>query len=227
MIENVEQKAADVIDVVAAGGVAIIPLDVAYGIVGNSRRAIETIFSAKNRSYEKPSGMFSNWDLFNEIHITGGRERDVVRAVIMDHDLPFSVVAPFRGNHPMFESIDPFVLEHTTKNDTLDMLLNAGPLHNEMTRLSHERLMPVVGSSANLSLMGSKFRLEDIEAPVRQAADIEFDGGLSKYHNGQGLSSTIIDLRTYKTVRKGVCYDRICEILLEDFGIDLVAMGSA
>lgn len=224
---DIGARARQVIDVVAAGGVAIIPLDVAYGIVGNSRTAIETIFAAKKRSFEKPSGMFSNWDLFNEIHVVGDRDRDMVRALIHDNDLPFSVVAPFRRDHPMFRNIDPFVLENTTKNDTLDMLLNAGPLHNEMTRLSHEILTPVVGSSANLSLAGSKFRLEDIEAPVRDAADIEIDGGLSKYHNPDGLSSTIVDLRSYKTVRRGVCYDRICDILLRDFALDLKAIGPA
>lgn len=227
MTMDIGARARQVIDVVTAGGVAIIPLDVAYGIVGNSRTAIETIFAAKKRSFEKPSGMFSNWDLFNEIHVVGDRDRDMVRALIHDNDLPFSVVAPFRRDHPMFRNIDPFVLEHTTKNDTLDMLLNAGPLHNEMTRLSHEILTPVVGSSANLSLAGSKFRLEDIEAPVRDAADIEIDGGLSKYHNPDGLSSTIVDLRSYKTVRRGVCYDQICDILLRDFALDLKAIGPA
>ena len=227
MTADLKDRAHDVIEVIASGGVAIIPLDVAYGIVGHSRRAVESIFAAKKRSYEKPSGMFSNWDMFNEIHIVGARERDVVKAIILDHNLPFSVVAPFRRDHPILRGLDPFVLETTTKEGTLDMLLNAGPLHNEMTRLAHERTLAVVGSSANLSLQGSRYRLEDIDEPVRAAADIEIDGGLSKYHNDRGLSSTIIDLRSYKTVRVGVCYDRICAILLKDFGIDLRANGPA
>ncbi len=224
---DLEREAVRIVDEVAGGGVAIIPLDVAYGIIGHTESAIRQIFTAKRRSYGKPSGMFGNWDLFNEIYPLDQRERDVVRAIILDHDLPFSIVAPFRPDAPHLAGLDPFVLETTTKNDTLDMLLNAGALHNEMTRLSRERQVAVVGSSANLSLAGSKYRLADIEEPVRAAANLEIDGGLSKYHSDQGLSSTIVDLRDYKTVRIGHCYDAICDILLEDFGIDLKSIGMA
>ncbi|MCH8184078.1 MAG: hypothetical protein IID55_12925 [Proteobacteria bacterium] len=106
------------------------------------------------------------------------------------------------------------------------MLLNAGVFHNEMTRQSLERGMPVFGSSANTSLQGSKYRLEDIEEPVRAAGDMLVDGGLAKYHNADGLSSSIIDFTTFKTVRIGVCYDRLCEIFLE-FDIDLKKNGMA
>ena len=219
--------ATRVLDTLAGGGVGVIPLDVAYAIIGNSEDAIRRIFTAKNRSFEKPSGMFSNWELFNEIQIVEQRERDLVRCVTLDHDLPMSSVAPFREDHPMFRNVDPFVLANSSKAGTIDMLMNAGGLHNEMTRQSLERGMPVFGSSANTSLAGSKYRLEDVEAPVREAADIEIDYGLSKYHNPEGRSSTIIDLRDYKTIRVGVCYDRICEIVLENFDIDLKAIGTA
>lgn len=224
---DLEREAARIVDAVAGGGVAIIPLDVAYGIVGHTESAIRQIFTAKQRSYGKPSGMFGNWDLFTEIYPLGQRERDVVRAIILDHDLPFSIVAPFRPGAPHLAALDPFVLKTTTKNSTLDMLMNAGALHNEMTRLSRERQVAVVGSSANLSLAGAKYRLDDIEEPVRAAADLEIDGGLSKYHSDQGLSSTIVDLRNYKTVRVGHCYDAICDLLLKDFRIDLKSNGMA
>ena len=224
---DLEREAVRIVDVVAGGGVAIMPLDVAYGIIGHTESAIRHIFTAKQRSYEKPSGMFGNWDLFNEIYPLEQRERDVVRAIILDNDLPFSIVAPFRPDVPHLAGLDSFVLETTTKNGTLDMILNAGALHNEMTRLCRERQVAVVGSSANLSLAGSKYRLDDIEEPVRAAADLVIDGGLSKYHSDEGLSSTIVDLRNYKTVRVGHCYDAICHLLLEDFRIDLKSNGMA
>lgn len=218
---DIKADAARTLDVIEKGGVAIIPLDVAYAIVGHSADSIRRIFSAKNRSFEKPSGMFSNWQLFNEILITGDRERDIVDAVINKNNLPFSVVAPFREDHPMIKGIDPFVIKNSTKAGTLDMLLNAGDLHNEMTRLSIERQMAVVGSSANTSLTGSKFRLSEVDAPVLEAADITVDGGQCKYHNPEGRSSTIIDLRDFKTIRVGVCYDKICDVFQEGFDIDL------
>ncbi len=223
---DVVAQSRELLDVIASGGVAILPLDVAYAIVGNSEDSIRRIFTAKNRSYEKPSGMFSNFDLLEEIQIMEEWKKDIVRAVIFDNDLPMSTVAPFRADHPMFKKVAPFVLQNTSKAGTLDMLLNAGVFHNEMTKQSFERGMPVVGSSANTSLQGSKYRLEDIEEPVRAAGDMLVDGGLSKYHNADGFSSSIIDFTTFKTVRIGVCYDKLCEIFLE-FKIDLRANGMA
>ena len=125
---DVKADAARVLDVIADGGVAIVPLDVAYAVLGNSEDAIRRLFAAKERSFEKPSGMFSNWELFNEIQICEQRERDVVSCVIHDHGLPMSTVAPFRQDHPMFKNVAPFVLENSSKAGTLDMLLNAGEL---------------------------------------------------------------------------------------------------
>jgi tRNA A37 threonylcarbamoyladenosine synthetase subunit TsaC/SUA5/YrdC len=223
---DVVAQSTELLDVIEGGGVAVLPLDVAYAIVGNSEESIRRIFTAKNRSYEKPSGMFSNFDLLEEIQIMEDWKKDIVRAVIFDNDLPFSTVAPFRTDHPMFKNVAPFVLQNSSKLGTLDMLLNAGVFHNEMTRQSLGRGMPVFGSSANTSLQGSKYRLEDIEEPVRAAGDMLVDGGLSKYHNDEGLSSSIIDFTTFKTVRIGVCYDKLCDIFLK-FDIDLKKNGMA
>ena len=47
-----------------------------------------------------------------------------------------------------------------------------------MTRQSYERLAPIFGSLANTSLKGSKYRLEDVEGRVREAAAIEVDYGV-------------------------------------------------
>ena len=83
-----------------------------------------------------------------------------------------------------------------------------------------ELAMPVLGSSANTSLTGSKYNLDDVDPPVVEAADILIDGGTSKYQNEKGRSSTIIDFDTFETVRIGVCYDKIRKIFSK-FGVDL------
>ena len=122
----------------------------------------------------------------------------------------------------MFKDVAPWVIQNSTKAGTLDMLLNAGVFHNEMTRQSMDRGMPVLGSSANTSLAGSKYRLLDVEQRVRDAADILVDGGLCRYHNPEGRSSTIIDFGNFRTVRVGVVYEQLCEIFLR-FKVDLKA----
>ena len=62
---------------------------------------------------------------------------------------------------------------------------------------------------------------------MRDCADIALDHGTSKYANDEGRSSSIIDLSDFKTIRIGVNYERISEIILENFDIDLLAIGMA
>ena len=220
----VEQLRADVgrmMAVLATGGVALVPLDVAYGIVAMREAGIRKIFTAKQRSYEKPSGMFSNAALSAEIHVMEPAKHAMVRELIAEERIPFSVVAPFRADHPIFRSVDPFVLQSSSKIGTIDMLLNAGQFHDEIARQVMERGTPVFGSSANTSLTGSKYRLAEIDAPVRQAADIAFDYGLSKYVNPEGRSSTIIDFRDFTVVRKGVCFEQLSRAFMTRFKVEL------
>jgi tRNA A37 threonylcarbamoyladenosine synthetase subunit TsaC/SUA5/YrdC len=206
-----------------AGDVAIVPLHVAYAIVGMKTKAIAAIFAAKERSFEKPSGMFGDLNLSNELHLLPPEKRAIAHSLVERHNLPFSIVAEYQRNHPLLRQVEPFVLENSTKNGTLDILMNAGALHNEIARLSAERQRPVFGSSANRSLTGSKYRLRDIEPAVRAAAAVAIDHGTSKYANPEGRSSTIIDFRNFAVLRQGVCFNDIRAIFERDFGIALKA----
>ncbi len=222
---QVRADAEAAMDVAMDGGVAIIPLDVAYGIIGTTPGAIRRIFEAKSRSYEKPSGMFSNWRLSSEIHVMAPEKHAIARRLVDEVGLPFSIVAPFRADHPLMRRADPFVLENSSKKGTLDMLLNAGPFHDEIANLAGEREMPVFGSSANKSLSGSKYCLAEIDAPVREAADIAFDYGRSKYANDKGRSSTIVDFADWTVIRIGVEYEGLAKGFKDLFDVDLVITG--
>lgn len=204
------------------GGVAIAPLDVAYAVVAQTRTGIETLFRAKGRSFDKPSGMFANPDLCEALHHLGAEKRAIVRGLIEHVGLPFSVVAPFDPEHALFRSVDPWVMQTSTKTGTLDMLLNAGAFHDEIARQALERGHPVFGSSANTSLQGSKYRFGDIELPVREAASIGFDYGLSKYANPLGRSSTIVNFADFTVIRVGVEFDRLSAGFRDLFDVELV-----
>ena len=222
--QPIREDAERIFQTLRAGGVAIFPVSVGYAIVGHEDEAIQRIYAAKQRSFDKPCGNFGDWQLFNEILDVSAQAREVVRCIIQDHDLPFSVVGPFHADHPVVQGLPPFALKNATKAGTMDVLLNAGPLHDEIARLARENAYCVSGSSANLSLTGSRFRLEDVQEEVRAVADIEIDYGLAPYHNPQGLGSTIVDLSDFRTVRVGCVYDRIAEIILETFEIDLIGI---
>jgi len=208
-------------DTVAADGVAIFKADVGYAIVGHTESAIRRIYEAKNRSFSKPCGMFGSWAIFQEIIEIDERARDYVRAVIFDHGLPISVVAPFRADHPFFRSVAPFVLANASKAGTMDVLMNAGPTHDEIARIALAESRPVFGSSANRSLAGSKFVFGDIEPEVLAATDLTLDRGNSRYSNDRGLGSSIIDLRDFKPVRIGICFTELQAVASKHFGIEI------
>ncbi len=55
---------------------------------------------------------------------------------------------------------------------------------------------PLFGSSANKSLSGSKFELDDVEADLKAGCDLVVGYGRSRYANRWLIGSTIIELPT-------------------------------
>lgn len=219
--ERVQQHAQQVFDTLCQGGMAVTHLDVAYAIMARSEASVRRMYAAKGRSLTRPTGIVGNLDAHDELHVLDQRKRDIVRAVTVTHNLPLSVIAPFNAAHPFLKNLDPFVLNNANKDGTLNLLLNAGTLRNAIAAISWREATPLVGTSANVSLTGSKFRVEDIEPEIIAAADIVVDYGVSKYHNPEGRSSTMIDFRDFSVVRRGVCFDEIARVMREGFGVDL------
>jgi len=204
-----------------SGGVSVLPLDVSYAIFAATARGVERIFELKNRKPTKPNGIVGNWDIFSDVLKTQPRDKDLVRCLTQDHDLPLSVIAPFTIEHDWLRSVEFGALRRATKEGTMDLLLNAGALHNELARMSWESATPLMGSSANVSLAGSKFRLEDVEDSVKQGSDFVLGYGTSKYINDYGIGSTIIELPTWKVLRWGGLFEKQAEIVKKQFKVEL------
>jgi len=224
-MHDVATDAHSLVDTIARGGVVVFPVDVGYAIVGNHEAAIERIFKAKQRSYDKPCGMFTSWQMFLDLATVGGRERGIVDSVIHKHGLPLSVVVSYHADHYFFGGLTPLTRRRSSRAGTIDMLLNAGELHDAAAAESYARGIPVLGSSANQSLSGSKYRLGDVEAPVREAADLVIDYGPTRYSHPNGMGSTIIELPSCKLLRKGIKFDEICDILTREFQVDPRKLG--
>ncbi len=219
--------ARSVFDTVSAGGTAIFRTDVGYAIVGHEPQAIAHIFAAKKRSFSKPCGCFGSLAMFDELIDAGQTARDFVRAVVTGHGLPLSIVGRYRPDHPIIARADPFVREHATRQGTMDLLMNAGPVHDEIARLALEAGRGVFGSSANISLSGSKYRFQDVEPELRRSVDLALDSGQTKYSHANGLGSTIIDLETFQPFRVGIRFDDISAIARQEFGIGISAVPIA
>jgi len=206
--------------VLEAGGIAILPMDVGYSLTGGSERALAKIFEAKGRAQEKLNAMIGDMAIHKEVHVLDQRGRDIVRAITVDYDLPLGTIAPCRVDHPLLAKMTASAFERSSKSGTVAMLMNSGPFHAEISRLSLERGHPLFGSSANRSLTGTKFMVEDIEPELREIADVCIDHGLRKFHLYRA-SSTLLDIETMTVVRYGACFELIANIVRRHFDVEL------
>ena len=129
----------------------------------------------------------------------------------------------------MISKFSNFSKKLATKNDTVNLLLNSGPLREHIANLSLNDNFPLIASSANLSQRGTKYKVIDIETRVKKCANIIINYGPCEFYkegkttdkDGLSLSSTQIDFRDMSVVRKGVCFKEIYNIFKDEFDINL------
>jgi tRNA A37 threonylcarbamoyladenosine synthetase subunit TsaC/SUA5/YrdC len=223
---DVAADARRVFEIVCTGGVAVVHLDVGYAVLARTAQAVRRIYAAKHRSFDKPTGIVGNRWLHRELHQLPPDRLAMIDAVTIDHDLPLAVIAPFRRDHPLLDAMDPFVLANAVKDDSLNILLNAGELRNGIADLAVAAGRLFVGSSANTSLKGSRYAVEEIEPEVISIADIVIDYGRARYATPDRLSSTMIDFSNFRVQRAGVCFNEIAAVLSAEFDINLQRPGS-
>lgn len=217
---DIQADARRAFDVLKSGGSAILPMDVGYSLIGGSTTSLIRIFETKQRADHKLNAMIGDNTMSEELHDLTPEQRDVVNCLTKERGLPLGIIAPAHLDHPLIEALDEEGLRRSTRNGTVCMLLNAGAFHAEISRLSRENAHPLFGSSANRTMQGTKFRVEDIEPEIRDVADVIIDHGLRKYHLYE-KSSTLLNLKDMKVVRVGSCYELITDALELEFGISL------
>jgi tRNA A37 threonylcarbamoyladenosine synthetase subunit TsaC/SUA5/YrdC len=211
----------EVFECVRSGGVAIFRTDVGYAIVGHAPAAIERIYALKARSAAKPCGCFASFAHFRRM-IRAEPDGVALVEAVLGHGLPLSVVGRYDPDDPLIASAPGASLARASKSGTMDLLMNAGPVHDEIARLSLEHGIAVFGSSANASLAGSKFRFEDIEPEVRTGVDLALDMGPTRYSDPNGRGSTIVEIDTFRSLRDGIEFETIRRIAREECGRDIV-----
>ena len=217
---DIQGDAARAFAVLQKGGIAILPMDVGYSVIGGSGPALRRIFDTKKRAPAKLNAMIGHAGIHRELHACSQRGEDIITAITVDYDLPLGVIAPCRPDHPMLRKLDSDTYKRSTADDTLLMLMNAGQFHEAISEMSLQAQHPLFGSSANLSLTGTKFRATDINPEIKAIADVVIDYGLMRWV-GYGTSSTMLDLRDFRVVRKGACFDLITDLLRRHFAIEL------
>lgn len=221
---NVKADAQRIFDVLKGGGLALIPTEVGYGLISSSKEALERSFAAKKRSLSHTQGIIGTIDLHKKLHILPEETHEIIRVLHQDLDLSFGVVAPFRKDAPELQHLSAATLANVTKADgTAGMYIGGSSLLLELGRISDESGELLLGSSANISGSGQKYRLEDMDPEILEAADIIVDYGLQRYHVYKGRASTMIDFANMKTLRVGSSYELIRERMHKFWGIELEA----
>ena len=220
MNHDAAEDALRTFETLLAGGTAIIPTHVGYAFVGITEEAIHRTAAAKRRGPGKLHAFTGCPELHQAVHLLDDHKREVIRTLWQECGLTLGCVAPARMEHPVIRSLPPSVLERSVREGTVAMLLGAGPFLDALGRLGLEHGTAILGSSANLTGRGVKFRVEDIEPEILAAADLVVDHGLMRWA-AYGASSTMIDFRDYSVVRRGACFDLIEDVLARRFGVRL------
>ncbi|KAE8352228.1 hypothetical protein BDV28DRAFT_161918 [Aspergillus coremiiformis] len=217
---NIARDAHRVLDVLSTGGIAIIPASVGYGIVATDPIALDRIFAIKQRKPHKKHAMIGSYDLHDSIHVLPSENKQMVRFLTVDLDLPLGVIAPVRYDHPIIQKLSAEMLSKCTVEGTMSMLVNGGKFQEELSRLATQAGLPLMGSSANMTGAGTKCVVEDIEKEVLAAADIIIDYGRQRFSNPRP-SSTMIDFQRMEVVRFGACYDVLQDAFRRFYGLTL------
>ncbi|MAM67219.1 MAG: hypothetical protein CMM12_00495 [Rhodospirillaceae bacterium] len=217
---NYEADAERVYDVLKQGGISVIPSHVGYVIVACDPEAIWRIFRAKKRKPEKLNAVCGCREMHLGLHDLPDDRRAIVTAITEEWDLPMGTAGKVHMDHPAIAGLPEDTLAQTTHEGTLAMLLNAGPLMDKIARLAFADNRMAIGSSANVSLQGVKFRATEIEPEILEAADIVIDYGLMRW-NLYGHSSTMINVSDMTVIRYGSCFDLIADLLRTHFDIEL------
>lgn len=151
---DIKADAQRVFQVLKAGGIAIVPASMGYTIMTANSSALEKVFMAKRRASHKRHAMGGSYELHKAVHILSEQNAEIVRCLVEDFDLPLGVVAPYDPNHPVVKNIDAKTMEATSVDGTLAMLVNAGKIADEITKLTSAAGLPFLGSSANISGSG-------------------------------------------------------------------------
>jgi tRNA A37 threonylcarbamoyladenosine synthetase subunit TsaC/SUA5/YrdC len=218
---DIENDIRRLLDVLANGGVALMPGNLGYGLIASTPEANRRIIAAKHREAHKRQGMVVDAILEREIHVLDQRKRDIIDCITIDYNLPVGVIAQYREDHPLMRSLDPSLRKLGTARGSVSTVLNdGGVFFDAVGRYAREHMMPFFGSSANVTGQGAKHRIEDIEPEIIAAADLVLDYGLSRYYAYQ-TTGTQINFDTMEVVRFGACYELIADVVKRHFNWEL------
>ncbi len=179
------------------GGVAVVPFNVAYALVGQTPAAIQRIFELKGRPPEKSCVVLGNPDIFRELAHPKNHGK-------IGFTKPVGLVTRINVSSLFI----PLLSDTVRVRDTVAIFLNMGEFGEPLAAMAFEQGGLVFGSSANRSGNGNHFHFSNVEREIVDHATISINGGATAFStlrpDGKGVGSTILDLEKGIVVRDGL-----------------------
>ncbi|KAJ4358457.1 uncharacterized protein N0V89_003040 [Didymosphaeria variabile] len=225
-LPNVERDALEAHRMLKSGGVVIVPTDVGYGLLSASAEGIDRAFAAKQRRPGHTLGIVGTYLQHSQLHVLSDdaeehqRRLELTHVLTRDMGATLGIVGKLRAEHPRLQQLSAATLERCTKEGSVGIAVPEGPFLTELGRLNDEDGLLMVGSSANLTGQGQKYRVEDIEPEVLEAADLIVDYGLQKWQLYRRPGSNY-DFYNMRLLRVGANYEVFRERMRKWAGVEL------
>jgi tRNA A37 threonylcarbamoyladenosine synthetase subunit TsaC/SUA5/YrdC len=222
-LPNVQSDTEAAFKVLRAGGTVIGPVGLGYCIFSIGAEAVDRAFAIKQRREGHTMGVFGTCKTQRALHDLPEDTFAMCRVMSEDMGSHFVVLAKYRPDAPLLAALDAPTLARITRGDTLGVAIVAPetPFLHRLCELCDGAGVLLVGSSANLSGSGNKYRVSDIEPELRAAADLVVDHGLQRFYTYAPRASCILDVQSMKCLRVGVGYNLLRDRLYRFFGVEL------
>jgi tRNA A37 threonylcarbamoyladenosine synthetase subunit TsaC/SUA5/YrdC len=191
-----------------AGGLVLLQTDVGYGLVAMRDRAVQRIYELKGRPSSKPCVTLADASIIDDL-VTRTDRRVLAWVDRTSRRTPIAVIAPLNPASRLLAGLSPYMRGQTTTLGTIATFYSAGPRVMRLAARAWADGMVLVGSSANSSGTGNNYALADVPEAMRAGADLVIDDGRARYHQPDGMATTMLDLTKGTFQRKGIHYEQI------------------
>jgi len=191
------------------GGVAILPSQLGYALVGFTEAAVNRIYSLKGRPYHKPSGVLSTKLMFKEL------TNSDFKVDIDKINYPIGVIEEMSSHHLLK------TLPHqVTQRKTISFFMNMDAMLTKLAQVAWKSKMLLTITSCNLTGEGNKFKFEDLDSRFIKGADFILENDNLDLVESRGdidhITATILDLTEGSLVRKGLFSERTLALAHEN-----------
>jgi tRNA A37 threonylcarbamoyladenosine synthetase subunit TsaC/SUA5/YrdC len=196
------------VDTLLSGGLLLAKGDIGYGLFGTSEDAIRRMYALKGRPYSNPCIFIGDLGVLDEVALAADER---VRRWVGELAAwtTCAVVLPERPGSAMVAGMDPWVRSQSITDGTLAVFLRCGGYLEQVVARMREAGVAIVGSSANRSSEGNRFRPEELPPEFLAGADLFVEHGDAALANDARKATTIVNLANWSIKRMGVNGERI------------------